>query len=383
MKNKINLKLLLVSLGICIAMAVLSRFFMPGIKGWSITIAAAISSFIAGYFVSVLFIKGNKKKFVIRRYVLAVLVVLAAVLYFRAYNSIVCVVTEKSKQHDATLTKKKMIITGRALLDSSDLILNRLNETKDRCSICDSLVTHDPARIWTRSSITASENKLIMYFVVLVALLSVLVIHIVEEFLSRGGIRRIELEKKVFISYNHHDKETAGSLEQLLQKNDLDTILDSKDMVAGTDIFAFVKESVQRAAVTLMIVSEKSLLSGWVVTEAINSFFLESFDPGKSFIGCYTEGSFLDPAFTNKAITLVNEKIRVTQQQLDERNALGADSRDLNQQKTRLLTLKANLDLLISRLQNSLCIDIAGGNLEKNFPAIEKAIREAFEKLDE
>ena len=50
------------------------------------------------------------------------------------------------------------------------------------------------------------------------------------------------------------------------------------------------------------------------------------------------------------------------------------DTGDLNAEKTRLYDLRNNIDKIVGRLRNSLCIDIRGNNFEKNLHKILEAI---------
>jgi len=380
-----NLNRLAISLGICIVIAFLSRLFMIADgPSWGVTIAAILLSFIGSQLISFYLVQGNKKRIVIRRYMLIGLVIVAGIVYFKFWQDIVCSVTIKNKVHDTFVSHKKNIITGTQLIDSSDEIINKLNLTDNRCSICDSLNTHNPEEIWLPASVRQSGHKLFAAFLALVVLVSALVVHIVEEILfANGSTREIQTEKKVFISYSHADMSKGHELYQALIANDIAVIKDDEAMFAGDYITAFVLDSVKKAAITLMIVSEKSLLSGWVATETVNTFFLENFTSNKFFIGCYLDRSFLDPGFVTKALKQIDNTLNATNKEIDERNKLKSDSRDLNAQKTRLITLRANLDNIIYRLQNSFCVDISDGNLDQNLSIITRAIKSKFRQLDE
>lgn len=179
----------------------------------------------------------------------------------------------------------------------------------------------------------------------------------------------------VFISYNHNNAAEAHHIKELLQKEGIEVIIDSEKMLAGEDIETFIERSVQDSLVTLSIISKDSLLSGWVASETINTFFLEKFNKQKRFIACYLDAAFLDRKFSAEAAKIINNKLEELTRQLDENAELGLDTRDLNTEITRLRTLKANIDLILERLRNSLCVDICNGKLTKNFPFLLKSIR--------
>lgn len=183
----------------------------------------------------------------------------------------------------------------------------------------------------------------------------------------------------VFISYNHNNAAEAHHIKELLQKEGIDVIIDSEKMLAGEDIETFIERSVNDSLITLSIISKDSLLSGWVASETINTFFLEKFNRHKRFIACYLDAAFLDRKFSAEAAKTINGKLDELTRQLDENAELGLDTRDLNTEITRLRSLKANIDLILERLRNSLCVDIRNGSLTKNFPFLLKSIRRDVE----
>ena len=185
-----------------------------------------------------------------------------------------------------------------------------------------------------------------------------------------------EAENDVFISYNHNDKAVANLLKQKLEKENLRVLIDSDAMAAGQNIREFIQKCVLDSRVTLSVVSRASLLSGWVCMETVHTFYLEKFLPGKKFIACYLDDDFLSPEFTSTAVQQFDEQLQTIKALTDKHNILGIDTRDLNENKTRLLAIRNNLDEIIQRLKNSLCVKIKGEQLEENFPLIVKSIRE-------
>ncbi|HEX5026947.1 MAG TPA: toll/interleukin-1 receptor domain-containing protein [Agriterribacter sp.] len=188
--------------------------------------------------------------------------------------------------------------------------------------------------------------------------------------------RFYEPEKDVFISYAHADKAIAHQLKQKLEKEDLQVLIDTNNMPGGYDIKKFIEECVRTSKVTLSVVSSASLTSGWVCMETINTFYLEKFLPGKKFIACYIDEDFFSPGFTSAAVQQFDEQLDELKVLIEKHNILGIDTRDLNENKTRLLSVRNNLDEIIMRLRNSLCINIRNSNLDHNFELIVKSIRQ-------
>jgi|GEM_PF-5987297 len=177
----------------------------------------------------------------------------------------------------------------------------------------------------------------------------------------------------VFISYNHADEETAGMIKQKLEAEQIQVILDSDAMLAGTDINDFIILSIKNTNATVSVVSNNSLTSGWVSIETVNTVYFKKFFPEKKFIPCYTDKKFLENEFfvddTQKEI---DKKIEDLKNRIQQRQG---DSSDLDDKKKRLIELRQNLPGIINYLNNKLSIDFTPSKLEANFPALIKAIK--------
>lgn len=181
-------------------------------------------------------------------------------------------------------------------------------------------------------------------------------------------------EPGVFISYNHADKAVADKIKTMLEKENIPVTIDSEAMLAGEDIKTFIEKCVLKNRTTLSIVSNKSLLSGWVGMETINTFFLQKFSKNKQFISCYLDTDFFDHGFTANAVESFDLQLKDVNLQIEKHNQLGINTRDLNDVKSRLLSLRNNLDEIIRQLRNSLSVDIRDEKLTENFPLIIKSI---------
>ncbi|MBS1511974.1 MAG: toll/interleukin-1 receptor domain-containing protein [Bacteroidetes bacterium] len=388
MKHLLNRKFLLLSVTVCLLVATLSLLFLP-VDDYRVGVPMIVffASFITSFFVVGFIKQVNKQKVLIIRIVITSCVVLSTWLYIAQWNRIVCKVTNKQILNDKVSTTYKNIISGTVLIDTTDEVINRVNTTRQHCSICDSLNENNPEKIWLPNSVQASKLKLHLCFLLLLVSVAVLLVDLAAELLSGKPVT--EMEDVVFISYNHGDELVTKELCTALLQQNIPLIVDSpntaqsskvQNMIAGDSINTFIKKSVLQSKITLMIVSENSLLSGWVATETVNTFFFESFDDRKKFIACYSDDKFLNNDFAGDAIRQIDSKLAGINTEIAERIKQQADSRDLNDQKTRLLSLRANLDLIIQRLQNSLCIPIANGKLQENLPALTKAIQAGFDE---
>lgn len=73
--------------------------------------------------------------------------------------------------------------------------------------------------------------------------------------------------EKVFISYNHAD--TAQSIKRVLQERGIHVHIDAAEMQPSEDIRAFITRSIRATSCTFCLISQRSLLSGWMGLESM------------------------------------------------------------------------------------------------------------------
>jgi hypothetical protein len=181
-------------------------------------------------------------------------------------------------------------------------------------------------------------------------------------------------EKSVFISYNHKDAATAQLLKIKLEEKGIKVIMDTTAMKAGTSIEEFISESIRTAQATVSVVSNNSLLSGWVAMETVNMMNFEMLFKGKKLIPCCLSNDFTNDNFVNNAITAFEKRLTEIAALIQEHDKNYIDSRDLNDEKSRINFLKYNLDGIVGKLKKTLYINIEGDNLDNNLPKILEAI---------
>ncbi|WP_221391549.1 toll/interleukin-1 receptor domain-containing protein [Dyadobacter sp. NIV53] len=112
----------------------------------------------------------------------------------------------------------------------------------------------------------------------------------------------LKSEPVVFISYNHNDKAIAQEIRTLLEKKNIEVLLDSDDMDAGEVIDKFIIDSVNKSTATLHIISSNSLMSGYVSREAIRTFYSEEFTNKRKYIACYLDEEFKSNDFIIRSV---------------------------------------------------------------------------------
>jgi ribosomal protein L7Ae-like RNA K-turn-binding protein len=182
------------------------------------------------------------------------------------------------------------------------------------------------------------------------------------------------IARTVFISYNHKDEATAQLLKTKLEEAQLNVILDSASMKAGTEIKDFITTSIENSKATISIVSNNSLLSGWVGIETVNALNFKDYFKGKEFVACCLDEDFTKDNYVKEASAKFKKRLEEIAVVIEQRSNEN-DSRDLNDEKSRLIMLDKSLDGIIGKLKGMLRIDISGDNLHKNFQMILDAIK--------
>ena len=178
-------------------------------------------------------------------------------------------------------------------------------------------------------------------------------------FIWYQGIEPPPPDPIVFISYNHQDAIIALKIKEALDAAKIEVIMDIDNMTAGTMIEKFIKKSIKASNVTVSVVSNASLGSAWVGSETVDTLLLQTFYSDRKFIACYLDDDFLTQNdYTQKAIAKIDIKIKELDALIQEAHSSGRNTRDLDSKRTRLVHLKNNMDLIIARLQNSLCLHV-------------------------
>lgn len=178
-------------------------------------------------------------------------------------------------------------------------------------------------------------------------------------FIWYQGIEPPPPDPIVFISYNHQDATIALKIKEALDAAKIQVIMDTENMTAGTMIEEFIKKSIKASNVTVSVVSNASLGSAWVGSETVDTLLLQTFYSDRKFIACYLDDDFLTQNdYTQKAVTKIDIKINELDTLIQEAHSSGRNTRDLDSKRTRLVHLKNNMDLIIARLQNSLCLPV-------------------------
>ncbi len=180
--------------------------------------------------------------------------------------------------------------------------------------------------------------------------------------------------KKVFISYNHRDKEMADRVKDFLVEHGIEVSIDREKMEAGQSISDFIKSNIRSNGYILSMVSEHSLKSGWVGMESTASLFAE-WIADKHFIPVALDDKWSSNEFYIDALRYINDTVKQKEKEMREVKKLGGRTTHIEVQKERLLDLKANLSQILDKLHSVLTLPISGDNFDDNMGAVLAAIQ--------
>jgi formylglycine-generating enzyme required for sulfatase activity len=181
---------------------------------------------------------------------------------------------------------------------------------------------------------------------------------------------------KVFISYNHKDREVAHKIKEKLENSGIKVIIDVESMSTGENISEFIKKCIKESGITLSLISANSLMSAWVAMETIWSGYDESLRH-RYFLPCNIDNSFFKISFADQTLDVIEETTREVSETITYRLKKGRGIEDLAGEHTRLNRLRVELPSIISRLKNSLCVSLIEGHFDSG---MDKVIKDIFNK---
>ena len=182
-------------------------------------------------------------------------------------------------------------------------------------------------------------------------------------------------ENRIFLSYNHNDLDTACNLKNAIEERGFTVRIDSETMKPGSDIRSFILESIRQTDVTLCIISESSLLSGWVSVESLIALMDEELHNRRQFIACYLDDQFFAPEFRLKATELIDAKIESIDKLFPQYSEKHLDTTELNNDKARLIDLRNNLGKILKRIKESLSLDIRPSEFNRSIERIAELLQ--------
>ena len=173
--------------------------------------------------------------------------------------------------------------------------------------------------------------------------------------LARSSAR----QKRVFVSYCHNDDEFVKQLIDALESEAINVTIDFKTLRLGGSIEEFIKKAVRTTEWTILVVSENSIRSPWVMAEFLETVLYERFIEQCRLIPICVDKSVFDPDLPiaidkelDSKIAEVDERIRKA---LDRK--MGLDP--FGGVRERLRNLQFNVGKAVERLTSVLMGDFS------------------------
>src|SRR5262245_3712870 len=289
---------------------------------------------------------------------------LAALILYK-WNESVCIATDAAGQR---------VVIGTDLTEDGQRYL-RDNPTDNNNQILEALAGRPVETAWTRGSVFACQ--LIRVAGGLWIPLLVVSAIAATAFAGRatGPPKPVRTRPRAFVSYNHDDSVAAMRLANLLRENHIDVIIDKEAMLPGQRIPDFIDRSIRDCDAVVSVISSRSLLSAWVASETIKSFSRNKWTPDLTFVGCYLDDGWFKPEFRLECTRQIDERLQNIEDLLPDYAARRIDSNDLNEEKSRLYSLRNNLGDILAVFRDTLCLDIRDDRFDESGRRLIAAIR--------
>jgi hypothetical protein len=300
---------------------------------------------------------------------------IATVACFAA--ALAALVIYKSNESSCTATNAagQRVIIGTELTDLG-LRYQQENPNDNNDQILESLGGRSADLAWTAASIRRCRLILGVSGGLWIPLF---VVSAIATTASVGSARRmrkpVRAKPRVFVSYSHDDSAAAARLARLLRANNVDVVIDTDAMRPGERIPDFIDRSIRDCDVVVSVISNRSLMSAWVASETIKSFSRNKGTADMTFVGCYLDEEWFRPEFRLECTRQVDERLQRIEQLLPDYAARRLDSSDLNEEKTRLYSLRNNLGDILAVFRDTLCLDIRDERFEESGRRLVAAIR--------
>lgn len=181
-------------------------------------------------------------------------------------------------------------------------------------------------------------------------------------------------ETSVFISYSTEDEDEALKLKYGLEEKGIRTIMDSEHLGHEFEIKEYLEKFIKQTDYTLCLISEKSLLSGWVGFEIITVMNIGREIRKQKFIGCAIDDSWKYPLF--EWVPKIDKEINRLQDKLNKELQLYPNSEELlGKDLSRMRQFRKNADKIFYQLRQFRTEDFSKENWDNGVKKILKTIK--------
>lgn len=190
--------------------------------------------------------------------------------------------------------------------------------------------------------------------------------------------------QKVFMSYNHNDKDFANKLKTALEAEDIDVTIDIESMKFADNIQDFIEKSIRENDITISVISQNSLKSSWVMMETLESFMYEKVEQKKRFIPIFIDQKLFEDEFLFDVVDEIDERLAKLQSLTTKASQRNLSTAKYDSERSRLTKLRANIGDVLAELNNMLVADFSSDeSFERNLPTLVTLIKDiTSESLD-
>ncbi|MBD3228665.1 MAG: TIR domain-containing protein [Candidatus Lokiarchaeota archaeon] len=211
--------------------------------------------------------------------------------------------------------------------------------------------------------------------------------NIFQPFKNKTYLRKSERSKiikkpqKVFISYNHKDKEFVLKLKKRLEERNIRITIDIETMEFGEEIMSFIDKSMKETDFTISIVSKNSLRSAWVIVEALETLMYEKVEKKTKFVPLFIDKSFFNTMTQNEIVEEVEKSIKEINEETIKLSNKFLQTKNLDEKRAQLIDVRYNIDKILSKLNSSLVADFSSDDkFNENLPKLIEQIKNTTNK---
>jgi TIR domain len=230
----------------------------------------------------------------------------------------------------------------------------------DNNAILAALADAGPEAAWTSESITRCRTRVAFSRAVWIVGFALAAVFGLATLVTgpRSGTPASPKPGTVFLSYSHEDAAVAARLRAALEGHSIRVLIDSDSMSPGERIRDFIERCLRDSETVISIISTNSLQSAWVALEIVQTLQRNRWLQDRKFIACYLDAFFFDPECRLDLTRRIDDRLRRIEDLLPDYVSRRLDTRDLDEEKSRLYDLRNNLGLVLDTLKATLCLDL-------------------------
>lgn len=171
----------------------------------------------------------------------------------------------------------------------------------------------------------------------------------------------------VFLSYSRKNITICETLNDNLKRQGINVFVDTQDITYGENIRAEIVKLLQQAHFFIVIVSEHSLLSSWVIWEIQQYFQMNNIREDSKIIPVFIDNKYLDDDYIKQIIEKVDNEYQQVVRQIYDLSKKSIPTDSFESKKQNLLNFKNAISKIIEFIRSTNAIDLSPINFEPGF----------------